>query len=86
MNFKTRPQDCKLVGACECPTTRKARTCHFCDYYYSWTLFDRYGYCQGLPEPVLVPWCKDVCCLFSKNRIFRKNHRKGGRLNAQKFT
>ena len=54
---------CKFSDFCTmCEGKKCYLTCEECLYYRA---FDSgWGYCNALPEPIEVAWCKDVCRLF----------------------
>lgn len=54
--------DCKWYESCDCLSV-KSKYCSLCTFY--WTIDSGYGFCKALPEHILVPWCRDICSLFT---------------------
>ena len=65
--MKKKPANCKWVESCRCDLTSiiaKTEYCEECRFYQ--ILDSGVGWCKGLPEPIVVAWCKDICALFKK--------------------
>lgn len=58
--------DCKWIESCDCTkSVRRSSTTKICENCGFYKPIDcAYGWCKGLPEPVVVAWCKDICSLF----------------------
>ena len=54
---------CRWKESCDCHSIKNI-FCESCTFYKF--IDSGYGWCKGLPEPIVVAWCKDICSLFKR--------------------